>query len=144
MRKLIAIACCLGLLACTAMLAQTKVTSTGNPLRQRISINAEWRFFRYDLVSNADSLIYDVRPMIKDNNEDRAADDRPTEAVKTEASKTILKPWILPTGNDFIKDTARRHVRPDGNPGSGFPFTGNDFDDSSWEIVDLPHDWAVK
>jgi beta-galactosidase len=111
--KTFAVACCLGLLACTAMLAQTKVKSTGSPLRQPISINAEWRFFRYDPESNADSLIYDVRPMIKDNN-------------------------------DLIKDTAKRHVRPDGNPGSDFPFTRNDFDDSSWEMVDLPHDWAIK
>ena len=144
MGKLIAIACCLGLLTCTAVLAHTKVKSSDSHLRQRISINAEWRFFRYDLVSNADSLIYDGRPMIKDNKDDRAGDDSPTEAVKTEASKTILKPWILPTGNDFIKDTAKRHVRPDGNPGSDFPFTKNDFDESSWEIVDLPHDWAIK
>jgi beta-galactosidase len=99
------------------MLAQNKVKSAGSEIRLRISINAEWRFFSYDPVSNADSLIYDVRPIIKDKNEDRAANDSPTETANTETGKTILKPWIMPTGNDFIKDPTKRHVRPDGNPG---------------------------
>jgi len=62
-----AFTCCLGLLAGTPMLAQTKFKSTGSPVRQRIFISEDWRFFRYDLETNADSLIYDVRPGVKDN-----------------------------------------------------------------------------
>ena len=30
------------------------------------------------------------------------------------ATVPTIKPWILPTGNPFIKDAARRHARPDG------------------------------
>jgi len=50
----------------------------------------------------------------------------------------------MPTGNKFISDPAKRYNRPEGNPGSEFPFVQPDFDDSSWEQVNLPHDWAIK
>lgn len=112
--------------------------------REYISINEQWKFFKYSSLNEADDLIYDVRPDISDRQENKVADARPTEAVKVETNKNVLKPWILPTGNDFIKDPARKHVRPEGNPGSDFPFVKNDFDDSSWEIVNLPHDWAIR
>ncbi len=50
----------------------------------------------------------------------------------------------MPSGNDFIKDPAKRHVRPEGNPGGDFPYVQLNFDDSSWEKINLPHDWAIK
>lgn len=50
----------------------------------------------------------------------------------------------MPTGNDFIKDTAQQYKLPEGNPGESFPFVQNDFDDSGWEQVELSHDWAIK
>lgn len=131
-------------LACTAALAQTAATGAGNVHRQRISINENWRFFKYDSIANADELIYDVRPEVKDRKDDKPADAKPTEAENVEATRMVLKPWIMPAGNDFIKDSAKRFVRPEGNPGSDFPFVQNDFDDSSWERVNLPHDWAIK
>ena len=49
------------------------------------------------------------------------------EAVDVDVDQIVLKPWILPTGNDFIKDPSKRHVRPEGNPGDDFPFVQNDF-----------------
>jgi beta-galactosidase len=67
----------------------------------------------------------------------------PTEAVDVAADQSVLKPWILPTGNDFIKDPAARHARPEGNPGGDCPYVQSDFDDSSWQCVNLPHDWAI-
>lgn len=123
---------------------QTIKTEPENILRQRISINQNWSFYKYDSIANADHLIYDVRPEVKDEKENREADSKPTEAVKVEITQEVLKPWILPTGNHFIKDPAKRHVRPVGNPGGDFQFVKSDFDDSSWEIVNLPHDWAIK
>lgn len=110
--------------------------------RQRISINTGWRFMKYD--TDPDSLIYDVRPEVDDRNDNKVADSRPTEAVDIHSSRTVLKDWILPSGNDFIKDPSGRHIRPDGNPGSDFPFVQDNFDDKSWQEVDLPHDWAVS
>ena len=59
-------------------------------------------------------------------------------------TRPVLKPWILPSGNDFIKDPGKRHIRPEGDPGSDFPLVQRDFDDSSWKMVDLPHDWAIE
>lgn len=118
--------------------------AAGSFVRERISINDNWRFFKYDSISKADHLIYDVRPEVTDNNENKVADAQPTEAVKVETSQKVLKPWILPSGNDFIKDPEKRHIRPEGNPGSDFPFVQGNFDDSSWENLNLPHDWAIK
>ena len=104
----------------------------------------DWRFYKYDWTAKADDLIYDVFPKITDRQDDRPADAKPTEATAVEATQMVLKPWILPSGNDFIKDLARHYIRPDGNPGSDFPFVQNNFDDNAWESVDLPHDWAIQ
>jgi len=58
-------------------------------------------------------------------------------------SYSTLKPWILPSGNDFIKGTKRQP--PSGTPpGSDVNYVQASFDDSSWEGVNLPHDWAIK
>jgi beta-galactosidase len=110
-------------------------------LRERISINDNWRFFKYD--SQPDGLVYDVRPGFDGYTDDRPADTRPAEGLKTASSIPVLKDWILPTGNDFIKDPDRRYSRPVENPGDLFPFVRSDFNDGSWSIVNLPHDWAI-
>jgi len=135
---------CLVLLAGTPALTQAAMTETDSVPRQRISINEDWSFYKYDSIAQADKLIYDVRPEVKDTDKSVIADEKPTEAVKVEAKQAVLKPWIMPSGNDFVKDPAKRHVRPEGNPGSDFPYVQGDFDNSSWERVNLPHDWAIK
>ncbi|SFD98226.1 beta-galactosidase [Chitinophaga sp. CF118] len=114
----------------------------GASTRERISINEGWKFFRYD--AEPDKLIYDVRPEVTDHNDNKVADSRPTEAVTINSSEKVLKNWILPSGNDFIADPAKRHQRPQGQPGSNFPFVQSNFNDQSWESVTLPHDWAIK
>jgi beta-galactosidase len=121
----------------------TAAKSPENP-RQRISINEGWRFYKYTSPDKADKLIYDVRSEVNDYKDDKPADTEPTDAVKAETNQQALKAWILPTGNDFIKDPAKRYTRPDGDPCSNCPFIRGDFDDTSWEAVDLPHDWAIK
>jgi beta-galactosidase len=128
----------------SSVLIQSKFMTAAETLRQRISINEDWRFHKYDAEEKADGLIYDVRPEVKDTDSVVIADEMPTEAVEVEAAQTVLKPWILPAGNDFIKDPAKRHVRPEGNLGSDLAFIQINFDDSSWESVNLPHDWAIK
>jgi beta-galactosidase len=132
------------LVAFAQALSQAPAAENNRIHRQRVSVNEGWHFYQYDSTAKADGLIYDVRPEVGDRKDDGPADAQPTEAADVKASRTVLKPWILPTGNDFIKDTAKRHARPEGNPGSDFPFVQGDFDDSSWEIVNLPHDWAIK
>ena len=91
-----------------------------------------------------DKLIYDVRPLSLIVDDNIVADTRATENNAALTSENVLKKWILPTANDFIKDPAKHHQRPDGNPGSDFPFVQNNFNDEAWEQVNLPHDWAIK
>jgi beta-galactosidase len=110
--------------------------------RERININDGWKFMRY--TGAPDNLKYDVRPDVTDRNDNIVADSKPTESVSIAASESVLKKWILPSGNDFIKDASKHHVRPKGNPGADFPFVQSNFDDKTWESVNLPHDWAIK
>ncbi len=121
----------------------TNITSQDrSEVRERISINEGWKFMRF--AENADSLIYDVRPEVTDRNDNKAADSKPTESVAVISNDNVLKKWVLPTANDFIADPSQHHIRPEGDPGSDFPFVQNQFKDQSWETVDLPHDWAIK
>ena len=125
----------------------TKATRVANPSqggRQRILFDEGWRFFKYSSTEKPDSLFYDVRPEVHTERDDKAADSRPTEAVTPAAAQAGLKRWILPTGNEFVKNPAKRHVRPAGQPGASFPFVQAQFDDGAWERVNLPHDWASK
>ncbi len=117
-------------------------TSVARPVRERINIDEGWRFMRY--AGAADSLIYDLRPVVADRNDSKAADTRASETAVGGGSDKALKAWILPSANDFIKDLSKHHQRPPGSPGGNFPFTGAAFDDGAWESVDLPHDWAIK
>ena len=110
--------------------------------RNRIKINDDWHFMRYN--GEPDKLMYDIRPEVADRNDSKVADSRPTDAVEVKATQEVLKNWILPSGNDFIKDPANKHKRPAGNPGADFPFVQNNFKDENWEKVTLPHDWAIN
>lgn len=92
--------------------------------RQRISINDGWRFYRWQ--SNPDGIVYDHRP--------------DTENL---TDVTVLKPWILPSGNEFIANPADRHSRPNNEPAIDLPYAKASFDDSDWQTVNLPHDWAI-
>lgn len=112
-----------------------------NNVRERISINEDWLFFKYD--GRPDELIYDVRPRLTGFRDDAPADSMPGEGYNAGSSIEVLKPWILPAGNRFIRDSSKHYVRPEGNPGEEFPFVSKNFDDSRWIKVSLPHDWAV-
>jgi beta-galactosidase len=83
--------------------------------RARMSINEDWRFIKGDPSDNKTDLHYDA-----------------------------VKHWVLPSGNGFVTDQAKRAKSPDGNPGNNAPYTWPDFDDSSWRRVDLPHDCAIE
>src|SRR5215207_5498756 len=119
------------------------LVTTAQTTRQKILINDEWRFLKSDSVDAID-LTYDVRPKVNDRNDNVVADTKPTERVAVASSDNVLKKWILPTANDFIKDPAKHHQRPGGSPGSNVPFIQNNFDDSKWQQIHLPHDWAIN
>jgi beta-galactosidase len=112
--------------------------------RERISINDNWRFTRGDPNGDASGLLYDVRPEVKGQKDDKAADAEPTVAETIAATnRAVLKPWILPAANAFIKDPANRHARPVANAATNVPCAQPGFDDSSWRQLNLPHDWAI-
>ncbi len=135
---LIAWLCMAAAPACGAGAADTTTT------RERLSLSADWRFHKGDPEGLRATLDYDVRPRIVRSEDGKVADAQPEEAEKAaDGSQAVLKPWILPTGNAFIADVARRHVRPAGDPGSDVAFVQAGFDDRGWQRVDLPHDWAI-
>jgi len=142
--KVSAVVVCFILSGNAPLRAKTSVKQTENVSRQRISINDGWHFYKYDSIAKADNLIYDIRPEVTEVTDNKDADSKPTEAVRVETTQQVLKPWILPSGNSFIRDPQKRYIRPEGNPGSDFPFVQTDFNDSLWERVNLPHDWAIK
>lgn len=110
--------------------------------RERLLLQDGWKFFRYE--NGGDSLIYDVRPEVKEDIDKREADAQPIEGDKIIVDIFTLKPWILPSGNAFLKDKNKRYERPTGHLGKDFPFVQSNFDDESWEQVTIPHDWAAS
>ena len=112
--------------------------------RERIDFNDGWRFTLGDPGGDSAPYLYDVRPDVKQSADGKDADARPDQAAKVErAGVPLLKPWILPSGNAFIKDPARRHARPAADPTIDAPYARLGFDDSAWTRVRLPHDWAI-
>ena len=127
-------------------LAACTLAAHGTPApRERLPLNDGWLFQKDDPPGNTTSLLYDVRPDISSATENRVADAQSQAAVHLDTTGVaVLKPWILPSGNAFIKDPAKRHVRPAGDPGSDVAYVQAGFDDSAWRRVTLPHDWAIE
>jgi beta-galactosidase len=119
------------------------LASIAQSSREKISINKGWRFIKGD-PTDAIGLMYDVRPEITDRNDNVVADAKPTESVKTNSTENVFKKWILPTANDFIKDPSKHHQLPESDPGNKISYVQNNFNDSGWEIVNLPHDLAIN
>jgi len=84
-------------------------------VRERISINDDWRFQKDDPAEVGGSLDY-----------------------------TNIREWVLPSSAAFLKNPTVLPKRPGGNLAAKVPFTQPDFDDSAWRKLDLPHDWAIE
>lgn len=135
-------ACFVAALLATALLPAL----AGESPRQRLLLDSGWRFHRGEPDGADARLDYDVRPEVTRSADGKDADARPEEAARREAGahgRDLLKRWILPTGNAFLRDPRQQHARPAGDPGSRHPHVQADFDDSGWQAVTLPHDWAI-
>ena len=97
--------------------------------RERVSINDGWRFVRGDPPGSTASLIYDVRPEMTEERDDRPADAQPRPPADVDTSMVALKPWLSPTGTAFIQDPSARPARPGGDPRDDVPYAQPDFDD---------------
>ncbi|KAF4494842.1 glycoside hydrolase family 2 [Fusarium agapanthi] len=93
-------------------------------VRERVRLRDGWQFRRSE--STPDALIYDYRP-----------DANGTDLY-------VLKNWILPSGNSFIENPDHQHKRPKDEPEVDIPYIHAKFDDSDWERVQVPHDWAIS
>ena len=122
------------LLSATALDAANARAATARLApRERILLDDGWRFHAGDPDGDSAPYLYDVRPAVTVSADGKVADAVPEEAARVAgAGAPVLKPWILPTGNAFIHDPARRHARPAAAPPVDAPFARAAFDDATW------------
>jgi beta-galactosidase len=108
-----------GLLTLAALLFAGSLHAFAQNLsvRERVSLDADWRFSKEAPGNDSDMLDYQT-----------------------------VKPWMLATGTEFSQGpAAAAKVRPAGNPGGGSVALAQiNFDDSQWQLLNLPHDWAIE
>jgi beta-galactosidase len=100
----------LGLIGSTAFAA-----GSASP-RERISLDAGWRFAKDDPADAAGKLAY-----------------------------TNIQDWVEATGAEFTTNAdliAKK--KPDGNPGGDISYAQSSFNDSQWRLLNLPHDWGIE
>ena len=88
--------------------------ATAEPVRERLSLDADWRFTKGDPEGTGEELRY-----------------------------KNIKPWVNSTGNEFVKD-GQPVPRPKGNLGEDVAYAQPGFDDSHWRQLKLPHDWGIE
>jgi len=100
----------------TGLIASNFLTAPGQvSARERLSLNAEWKFTHDDPTNAAANLSY-----------------------------SEIKDWVKSAGPEFAKDSAPV-TRPQGNPGGGeIAYAQPSFDDGQWRSLNLPHDWGVE
>ncbi|KAK4160367.1 glycoside hydrolase superfamily [Cladorrhinum sp. PSN259] len=54
-----------------------------------------------------------------------------------------LKPFLLPTASNFVSNPSQRASRPSSKPPNS-TYAEAGFNDASWPLVNLPHDWAIS
>src|SRR5690606_5753579 len=108
--------CLAALLLMLATLATGLPASAGEAPRERIRLDEGWRFHRGDPPGVDGRLDYDVRPQVAASADGKDADSRPDAAVRVQADRPVLEPWILPTANRFIRAPSPRHVPPAPHP----------------------------
>lgn len=82
--------------------------------RERLSLDSRWLFTKGDPSGIGDELSY-----------------------------TNIKPWVMATANDFVKD-GEPVSRPGNNMGADIIYVQRHFRDSGWQSLNLPHDWAIE
>lgn len=108
----------LAIAACAhySLLTQHAAAHIAGASRERVSLNADWRFQKDDPAGAEGRLSYEK-----------------------------IKSWVTATGNEFVTAAgASRPVGPEGNLGEDIVYAQRGFDDSSWRRLDLPHDWGIE
>ncbi|HKX28733.1 MAG TPA: beta-galactosidase GalB [Blastocatellia bacterium] len=89
-------------------------TSAGGSIRERLSLNADWRFQKSDPADAGDQLKYDR-----------------------------IKERVLAASGD-LKPGRRTGGQTRENLGGQISYVQAGFDDSGWRRLNLPHDWGVE
>src|SRR5258705_9596776 len=105
---------CLFVIA-TLLGAAATVRAQETSVRQRLSLNADWRFQKDDPRGSEGLLTYDK-----------------------------IKDWVTATGNEFVEPNAAKRLPASGDLGGGVSYTQRDFDDRGWRRLGLPHDWGIE
>jgi beta-galactosidase len=108
----------------------------------RVSLDDDWRFVKSDPPGITDNLAYPRAPR-SGRGRGGAASNATSNAPAFSPTAGIAQ-YILPTGDSFIADPAKRYPKPDGNYGADIPYVSPAFDDSSWRQLDLPHDFGIE
>ena len=108
------------LLAAAAFVPALPMSSAGaraaDVQRERISLDADWRFQKGDPAGAEGRLAYDK-----------------------------IKPWVNATGNEFARGPdSPKPKRPEGELGGDISYAQPGFDDNGWRRLNLPHDWGVE
>lgn len=84
--------------------------------RERISLNADWRFQKGDPAGTEGQLAYEK-----------------------------IKSLFNATGNEFAASSdPMRLSRPEGRIVDNVPYLRREFDDRGWRQLNLPHDWGIE
>jgi len=102
------------LLTATFLILAPAAFAQRAPVRERLSMNADWRFKRDDPPGSEGVLSYER-----------------------------IKDWVTATGNEFTGSKSKR-VRPAGNLGEQVSYAQRTFDDRDWRQLNLPHDWGIE
>src|SRR5690606_20953479 len=96
-------------IAIAATAVSPAVAAEDGAPRTSVLLDTGWRFHAGDPPGVDGRLDYDVRPDVTQSADGKVADARPDAAVEVDATRPVLKRWILPTANRFIADPAARH-----------------------------------
>jgi beta-galactosidase len=101
----------------TLTLLLSVLTASAQPVSpaERISLDAGWRFEKGDPADTGEKLAY-----------------------------SAIKDWVKASGAAFTSNSTAVTAKPDGDPGGEISFAQNNFDDSQWRLLNLPHDWGIE
>ena len=83
---------------------------------ERVSLDAGWRFTKGEPEGLGEKLAY-----------------------------TQIKDWVEAAGTRFTTNAElAAKTKPAGDPADGVSYAQNNFDDSQWRLLNLPHDWGIE
>ena len=111
----------------------------------RTSLAAGAILFALASASNATPASESPRARLSFDDNWRFTKDDPGD-VGRRLEYPVIKDWVQTSGSEFLPNAgAAAGPRPQGNPGGVNPsYAQPGFDDSTWRLLNLPHDWGVE